>query len=419
MLDRTIAPPFVQSTSFDLITPKKQTLSNGIDLFFIPGGGQEVLKIDLIFPAGRWFESNWGVSHFTVQLLSKGTSTKSSFEIAQLFDLYGAHLEVNAGLDFITVSIYSLGKYLEPVLALLQEILTDPVFPEKELDQAKAIYIQNLKVNLEKTSFLASKAFRKTLFGEGHPYGKEIDENDVAALTKASLVDHFKKLLVSPLIFVSGKIEAHHYDLISRSFQEWKGIKGTSPSFPSPTVKAIQQRFEKEDSVQSSIRMGRLSVQRTNEDYAGAIFVAHVLGGYFGSRLMKNIREEKGLTYGIHSSIHPLRNAAYLVIGTDINKEHIDTTFDEIRKELKRLRSEPISTEELDLARNHFIGSLQSEITTPFAHADKWKTIQLFDLPADYYRQIIKKINTISKEEILRIGEQYFHEQDFIEVAVG
>jgi zinc protease len=421
MLDRTVPPPYIQSTNFDLIQPAIKKLPNGVDLFFIRGGSQEVLKIELLFKAGRWVESNWGVSYFTSHLLSKGTRSRSSFEIAQLFDRYGAHLEVSAGLDLVSISLYALSKNLKQVLDLLTEIVQIPVFPEKEIEQSKSIYIQNLKVNLEKTSFLASKAFRKTLFGADHPYGKELEESDVEAIQQEHLESHFFNFFKSVSVFASGNIDIKNEKLVSDVFSAWPTwrpmaiehkVQNTSPK-PSYVYQ------EKEKSVQSSLRMGCRAVLRTHPDYTNTVFVSHVLGGYFGSRLMKNIREEKGLTYGVYSSIHPLQRDSYLVIGADVNKENVNLTFAEIRKELKKLRSEKISQDELDTARSHFIGSLQSEITTPFAHADKIKTIYLYGLPLDFYKQMISKIKRMDAEQIIETSEKYFNEENLFEIAVG
>ena len=419
MLNRTIAPDHVQSTSFDLIKPNKKKLSNGIDLFFIQGGAQDVLKIELLFKAGRWYEANAGESYFTSHLLSKGTTSKSSFEIAQLFDRYGAHLEVTAGLDAVSIALYSLTKNLTPVIDLLQEILKYPTFPEKELDQSKSIYIQNLKVNLEKTSFLASKHFRKSLFGAEHPYGKELEESDIKAMQQKKLTDYFNSFFKDFSVFVSGKFDTTHEAYIADLFSTWHVAAIPEKYHDTPGITSFHQVIEKDESVQSSIRMGRRSLVRTDPDYSKATFVSHILGGYFGSRLMKNIREEKGLTYGIHASLHPLKHNGYLVIGADVNKENVSLTFDEIRKEVKRLRTEKISADELDTARNHFIGSLQSELTTPFAHADKIKNIYQFGLPADFYQQMITTIVNLNQNDILEIAAQHFNEENFFEIAVG
>ena len=160
-------------------------------------------------------------------------------------------------------------------------------------------------------------------------------------------------------------------------------------------------------------------MSRLHDDYFDALFLNHILGGYFGSRLMKNIREDKGLSYGISSSLHALKNDSYLAIGADVNRENLDLAFVEIGNELKRLRAEAVTDEELDVARNHFIGSLQLEITTSFAHADKIKNIILFNLPSDYYQRMIDRVNAINADDLLKVANKYFVEDSFLEIAVG
>lgn len=419
MLDRTVQPPFIQSTSFELIRPIRKSLPNDINVLFIPGGTQDVLKIELVFPAGRWYESVRGSSYFTSHLLSKGTRQKNSFEIAEWFERYGAHLEVIPGFDTVSISLYSLSHNIAQVFPLLIEILQEPSFPEKELEQLKTIYLQNLRVNQEKTAFLASGLFRKTMFGEHHPYGKEIEEKDVNEIKREQLIGHFDTRFKNFAVFVSGKIDSSTENSIIDTFSEWNTDDVAPVSVSAIDFKPQRLHTPKENSVQASLRVGTKSLLRTHPDYVPAVFVSHVLGGYFGSRLMKNIREEKGLTYGIHASIHSLQHDSYLVIGTDVNKENTYEVFDEIRGELKRLRTEPISSDELVTAQNHFIGSLQSEITTPFAHADKLRTIHLFGLPQNYYQQMIEKVLQMTPEEIMRVAENYFHEDNLLEVAVG
>ena len=179
MLDRLTAPAFNRNFSFQLIDPEYIKLPNGAEVIFVNGGEQNVVKIELIFPAGRWYEKTWGTSYFTTQLLAKGTATKNSFQVASTFDQLGAHYEVTPGADYVTLSLYSLSRNFHQALDLMMEIVWESVFPEKELHQSKSIYNQNLKVNLEKTSFLASRLFKKVLYGEQHPYGKVLEENDV------------------------------------------------------------------------------------------------------------------------------------------------------------------------------------------------------------------------------------------------
>jgi zinc protease len=418
MLDRTIAPAFHKNSSLEILHADITELPNGLKVYSISGGQQEVIKIELIFRSGRWFESKTGAAHFAATLISKGTDQKSSFDIARIFDLYGAHVEVNPGLDVVSVSLYSLTKNLKPVLDLLIEIITRASYPEKELEQSKAIFLQNLQVNNEKTSFQASKLFRRKLFGENHPYGKELEEN-IQALKRADLAAYYQEYFKDVFVLVSGRVSKDAVNLIHTAFASINHRTNALPDHSSSVDAPSRIIQEKEGSVQASIRMGKRFIGRNHPDYFEALLLNHILGGYFGSRLMKNIREEKGLTYGIYASNHTLINDNYFVIGADVNKENLEITFDEIHKELRRLRTERIDRDEMDTARNHFIGSLQSEITTPFSHADKWKNILLYNLPLDYYSRLIRRIEELKPADLMTTAEKYYAENSFYEIAVG
>lgn len=419
MLDRTKAPAYQRDTHFELLKPESVILDNGINLHFISGGKQDVIKLELLFKAGRWFEENPAAAHFTSTLLSKGSKNKNSFEIARIFDLYGAHLEINPGLDVVSVSLYSLVKNLAPVLDLLLEILTESTFPEKELEQSKVIFLQNLRVNKEKTSFQAAKLFRRNLFGESHPYGREVEEHEVDPVSQPQITSHFHQCYKDLFIVVSGRVNKHSYELISKTFSLLPTVSSLNKSHVVHHSNPSRVIQEKEGSVQASVRVGKRFIGRNHPDYFDVLLLNHILGGYFGSRLMKNIREEKGLTYGVYSSIHTLTHDNYFVIGADVNRENLDLTFDEIRKEMIRLRTEKIEVDELQTARNHFIGSLQGEITTPFSHADKLKNIIIYQLPSDYYSILIKRMDTLTAEDLLIAGEKYFNESSMFEIAVG
>jgi zinc protease len=217
MLDRTIAPAFHKNSSLEILNAQINELRNGIKVYTISGGQQDVIKIEIIFKSGRWFEEKSGAAHFAASLISKGTRSKTSYDIARIFDLYGAHLEVHPGLDVVSVALYALTKNLKPVLELLIEVITEAAFPEKELEQSKAIFLQNLQVNNEKTSFQASKLFRKNLFGAEHPYGKELEEN-VVELTREHVAGFYSQYFGDLFVLVSGKVTPENTGLINASF---------------------------------------------------------------------------------------------------------------------------------------------------------------------------------------------------------
>jgi len=415
MLDRSVAPPFIKSDTFEL--PGFQTSNvNGIPLFIIPEVRQDVLKIEIMFHSGKWQEPKPGISHFTSNMLEKGTSRSNSSELAEAFDRMGAHIEISAGYDNTSVSVYALRKNWKEVAELFAEMIRTPAFDGEELDLMKDIFLQNLKINKEKTSFIVSQLIRKNLFGN-HPYGSSLEEQDVAAVQPDNLLAFHHSHFRPAAIFVTTHPSVTVEEILAR-FSLFTAAGPDNAQLPVITPGKKNDHVAKEG-VQTSLRLANRSLNRKDKHYPDLLLFNHILGGYFGSRLMKNIREEKGLTYGIYSSINPFVHDSFFVIGADVNKENRDLALDEIRKEMKRMRTEPVDATELEIARNHFLGSLQSEVANPFSVTDKIKNIHLNSLPESYYPHLFKRINSLTAKDLLVVGEQYVHEDALFVATVG
>ena len=415
MLDRKIAPPFRKSVSFEL--PGYQTsVVNGIPLFFIPEVHQNVMKIELLLPAGKWFEPKHGISHFTSNMIEKGTTRLDSSELAEAFDRLGAHIEISAGYDHTSVSVYALLKNWKEAIKLLAEMVINPAFEQEELDLMREIFLQNLKVNKEKTSFVAGQLIRRNIFGS-HPYGTSLEEKDVLSVTTKDLVAFHESTFKPSSIFITAPTSVSKDEVASLltsltfSADDSKDDRAITPG-------KKNEHIEKEG-VQTSIRMGRQSLHRTHADYPDLLLFTHILGGYFGSRLMKNIREEKGLTYGIYASINPFKHDSFFVIGADVNKENKELALQEIAKEIKTMRTQAVDAEELEIAKNHFLGSLQSEVANPFSVTDKIKNIHVNELPSDYYPKLFKRIDSLSAEDLMKVGEKWLNEETMFVATVG
>jgi predicted Zn-dependent peptidase len=417
MLNRTSAPTFSKTFSFELPQPQIIQLNEGLDFIYLSGLQQEVFKLEFVFKAGKWWETKNAVSHFTAIMLEKGTAAKSSSEIANQFDYYGAQIEISPGYDYTSVSLYGLKKYFDQIFPLFWEILSKPSFNQAEFDLQKDIFLQNLKVNNEKNSFVASKLIRKSIFGGIHPYGNAIEESDVNDLTRQNLADFFSLQFNPCSIFLIGNFnEAQIQSLTER-------IQFSSSNFKDRTFEinpeSQNQSVVKSESVQSSIRLGKRIVNRNHPDYFSLLLLNHILGGYFGSRLMKNIREEKGLTYGIYSSIHPFKNDCLFSIGADVGKDKKELAIDEIKQEILQLSQQSISIEELTTAKNHFLGNLQLEVANPFSSLEKIKNLQLNSLGNNYYKNLFSAITEIDQRELQAIAQKYFTLHDLFEVSVG
>jgi predicted Zn-dependent peptidase len=413
MPDRRVAPPLRHTLNFELPKPEQFTQRDGMTGWVVRSDDQPVLRLEVLFGAGKIAETKEAVSTFTASMLEKGTLNRKAEEISRTLDHYSAHLEISPGMDFTTVGLYCLTRNLNEVLPLFMEIISEPSFDEEEFRIFREMFLQNLEISREKNSYLAGQAIRELVFGK-HPYGTTVSKRNVEALTTEDLKVFFKNNYAPQSVFVAGSISDLQLRMLSDGLKTGRTITHElSPTDYTPG----EGRIEKKDSVQSSIRMGKPCISRTEPDYPAFLLANHILGGYFGSRLMKNIREEKGLTYGIYSGVQHMQLASMLTIGADVNKENLDAAISAIQDELNALVN--IDADELNTARNHFIGSLQNDVNTIFAATDKIRTLYLNNLPADYYRDLILKLDGMSLEDIKKAAEKYFRPQDFSVAIAG
>lgn len=413
MPDRRLAPPLRHTLEFELPQPDKFIEQDGLTGRVIRSDDQPVLRLEVIFNAGKIAEKKEAVSTFTAAMLEKGTIRRKSEEIAGTLDYYSAHLEVSPGLDYTTIGLYCHTRNLEQVLPLFLEIISEPSFDDEEFRIYKEMFLQNLEVNQEKNSYLAGQAIRGLVFGK-HPYGSTVEKSDVEALTTADLKSFFKNHYLPHTVFAAGSVTDKHLAMLSAGL---KAAGSSATEFTAPGHLNGNRHIERKDSVQSSIRMAKPCISRTDPDFPAFLMANHILGGFFGSRLMKNIREEKGLTYGISSGIQHMQLASMHSIGADVNKENLEAAIAAIHDELNALSN--LEADEVETAKNHFIGSLQNDVNTIFAAADKIRMLYLNHLPADYYKGLILHIDRMSVEDIKKAAEKYFRPQDFSVATAG
>ncbi|MFD0940992.1 M16 family metallopeptidase [Pedobacter boryungensis] len=422
MLNRTLAPASKQVNDINFIAPTKQQLDNGIPVFTVNVGQQELVRIEFIFENVN-YDQNKPLQAVTVNsLINNGTKTLSAKEIAEKIDYYGAFLQTEYGADQTTITLFSLNKHLPAVLPIVQSILNESVFPQQELD----IFIQNqkqkLQVNLQKNDFIARKTFANAIFGDT-AYGSDISLADYDALKREDLLAYFKAAYkpANCTIIAAGKFEAKEFDLLNQFFgKEWENnhTSKINQSTYAPIVGG-EIYIEKADAVQSAIRMGNLSINRKHPDFPALQIVNCLLGGYFGSRLMANIREDKGYTYGIGSGIASLKNAGYFFIATEVGTTVCVNALQEIEKEINILKTELVGEEELDLVRNFMLGSMLGSLENAFSHADKFKNIYFSGLDYDYYSKYIDTVKTINAEELKSIANSYLDWDAMTRVVVG
>ncbi|GAB4049016.1 M16 family metallopeptidase [Spirosoma litoris] len=422
-LNRSQSPAFQAIHDIQLPAVQSHRLDNGIPLHLITVNQQPVVRLECVFDAGTWHELVPGSAFFAMKMLSEGTTSRSSAQISEYVDRYGAFLELNSGPDRASIVIHCLTKFLPSVLPLLSEILNEPVFPQKELDDLRNITLQNLRVNYEKSAYLAGVLFREKLYGAEHPYGRSQRPEAVEQLTRENVVAFYERVIRNRQfqIILAGQASENEVLLINQILGQQPIHTDSLPGFSGilPADNNLPILAEKPDSIQSSIRLGRRLFTRSHPDFFKMLVANEVLGGYFGSRLMKNIREEKGFTYGISSNMPSFRRDGYFLIGTDVNKENTQETLDEIRKEIRILQTELVTDSELETVKNYMSGEFVGSLNTPFDIADRYKVILLDSMPADFLTTYIQKIRAVTAEEVMEMATSYLTPESLNEVVVG
>ena len=425
MIDRTSAPLIKDAIEFDLkLKPyQKMVLNNGVEVYAINAGEQELLQLEIVFYAGNSYEANKGVALATNFMLKNGTSTKTAFQINEHFEYYGAYCNRSCYNETAILSLHTLNKHLNVLLPVMREMITDANFPESELDIFKQNSQQKLQVNLKKCDFVANRLIDAYLFGEDHPYGKYLSAENYQALSTDQLKAHFQQYYVNgrAVIFVAGKLPADLFEQLNQQFGDL-AITKNGQSLPAqqliPAVQKKQHISNDPNGVQAAIRIARPFPNRHHPDFMNVMVLNTLFGGFFGSRLMSNIREDKGYTYGIHSYVQNHIQESAWMISTEAGKDVSEATVTEVYKEMDLLRNTLIDEEELLLVRNYMIGSILGDLDGPFQIIGRWKNIILNDLDEHYFYDSIKVIKSISAEELKALAEKYLKPADFYELVV-
>ena len=408
LLDRKVAPSFVRPEFFKV--PEVEQFTNDVPFWGYQDDKVPLFKLELIFAVNKSMEEIPGVGLVTSRMFLEGTSKLNSTAIQDFVARYGAHFEVKSGLDRFVITLYSQKKYGVKMIRFIEELIYDSVFPEQEFTKVRELELENLRVNNEKTSFVASNEFRKLLFTENHSYGRVLNEEVLEQLNQKTVLDFYTSVFKPSLseVYISGGYDSSIIKEVEKVFIN-KNLQGIAKQKEEASPVVGQSIYlEKDKAIQSSIRIGKHVVNRVHPEYIDMIVANEVLGGYFGSRLMKNIREEKGLTYGIYSQCATYEKGAYWVIAADIKKELVKTATEEVYKEINTLITEGVDEEEMEVVTNYMAGSFLSSINTPFDIIDKFKLVHYGGVTYDYYREFYDRLGTITSQNIQDSARKYF-----------
>jgi len=423
-LDRNTMPSLGKPSKIDIVHAQESKLPNGIPLYSVNTGTQDVVKIELIFPAGIRQQGMPQVADTTNTMLEEGTTKHNSEEIASLLDYYGSFLETSSHHDYASVALYSLGKHINTVLPVLEEIIKEASFPQAELD----VYLTNKKqrfiVEEKKVRVVAARNFPALLFGNNHPYGHATKIEEFDSLKREDLLEFHKTHYASNCcaVIVAGKIKDQFLNTLNDSFggSNWKAddLKKTDALTINPSAEK-KHYIPKEKALQSAIRMGRMLFNKNHPDAIPFQILNVIFGGYFGSRLMSNIREDKGYTYGISSGVVFLQQAGYFQIASEVGSDVCDKALIEIYKEMDRLCTETIPEAELQLVKNYLRGNVLRSMDGPFALAERFKQVWLHGLDYSYYDSYINTLAEITSAQLKDIANKYLQKNSIYELVVG
>lgn len=422
-LNRKNPPVIKDAVEFNLtLKPyEKYVLNNGVEVYAINAGAEEVIQVEWVFYSGNWFEKKNLVAASANFLLKNGTIHKNAFQLNEHFEYYGAYLNRNCYNETATLSLHCLNKHLEPLLPVVREMLTESIFPEDEIRTYKQNMKQRLNVNLKKCDFVAGRLIDVYLYGENHPYGRYTRFEDFDNVTREEVLDYYRNFYQSGkfVMFVSGKLPSNLFPLLNQHFGDLK-IKNVEvfdfPSYPSGTKK--YRVTNDPQGVQGAIRMGANFPNRHHPDFVNAQVLNNIFGGFFGSRLMSNIREEKGYTYGIYSYLENHIQQSAWVISTEAGRDVCEATIIEVYKEMEELRNKEVDEDELLLVQNYMMGSILGDLDGPFHIINRWKNIILNGLNEDYFYHQINTIKKATPQEMQRLANKYLVPENFYELVV-
>ena len=424
-MNRKIAPKIKDAVDYTLaLKPYEHyQLDNGIQVYSIDAGAQDVVQMEMVFYAGNCYDKLKGIAAATNFLLKNGTTNKTAFQINEAFDYYGGYCNRACYNETSVVTLHSLSKHVDKLLPILHEMLTDSVFLQQELDIYKQNTKQRLKVNLQKAEFVAGRLIDSYIYGEHHPYGVYTNPLDIDTLNIEACKAFYQEYYVNGncIIFVSGKMPENFKESLNAVFGQMSVNKKQVIKPINKSIQIEQQKFRIDidpNSVQGAIRIAMPFPNRHHPDFKKVMVLNTLFGGFFGSRLMSNIREEKGYTYGIYSYIQNHVQESAWVISTEAGKDVSEATIEEVYKEMRRLREEKIGDEELLLVRNYMIGGILGELDGPFQIMAKWKNIILNDMDENYFYDSVNEIKSVNADQLMALANKYLRPENFWELVV-
>ncbi|MEM9836990.1 MAG: pitrilysin family protein [Bacteroidota bacterium] len=416
-------PPTVHLPAVTSLPPARHwTLSNGLRVIAVGGATQPIIGLNVVFNAGRPYERQRLVARATNQLIAEGTRRRNGAALEEYFEFYGTSLRTPNLFDVGSLEVYTIHDHLAKVLPVFAEVMIEPAFSEKEFVTFVKRSRQGLREDLTDPDTIAYRYFTEFIFGEQHPYGYNGSLQDYSALRLADVKAHYARTYgaQNATLIVSGQLNQNVENLIERYLGQLPlGALQVPESLVEQTARPGVWQLHRPKAQQTLIRRGQALFTRNHPDYPGMSVLNTIFGGYFGSRLMRNIREDKGYTYGIESGIDFMRFGGFLTISADVANENLTNVRREINREIEKLRTDLIPETELGLVRSYLLGSLLGEIDGPLNVAQRYQLSEIEAVSPDHFAKLLDTIRHISSQELRELAQKYLRLSGDWEVIVG
>lgn len=422
-LNRGIQPSIEKIESLNFKYFDKSSLKSGANLYYLAGGTEPVIKLELVFNAGKINEPTCSVASFTAAMMNEGTKQRSGKLLLDGLDYWGAHFQVKTFNDDAVATLYCLEKYLEGALPLFIEAITESIFPEKELSVLKRNSSEKLKINHKKNEYISRITFNECIYGSEHPLGKRNSAENILNIERNELLAFYEGYFLSGLKYaiLTGNFKQETITLIEKGLNN-SGLNHSNINLDN-TASTIQKlgkfQIDGPNKTQASLKIGKLGPLRNDPHFTDFQLVNLVFGGFFGSRLMKKIREDLGLTYGIHSFYEPGKVLNIWSIETEVNNKNKTVAVTEIYKELNKLLIEKISIKEIEVARNYLCGAILKSLDNPLSMSSRMKTHIDFNLGKNYMKNYINEIYEANPDTLLNAANKFLNNDQIIEIVVS
>ncbi|MDE2774766.1 MAG: pitrilysin family protein [Chloroflexota bacterium] len=425
VIEQDKPPPPLDSNEFNFPTISENVLDNGLEVVVIEQPNMPIISLDVYFAGGSTVQPNDlpGVAGITGYLISRGTETRSAQDIAGAIEQVGGAINSVGGSDYLQLGVFGLIEDTALAFDLLADMTLNASFPENEFERERAEWISSLEASLAQPGAVARRIFDNRLYSSEHGYGNLYTVESLEAITRDDIVAFYesRRHPDKAVLIIAGAITVDEgLAYAEQHFAEWEG-SAEAISYPAAPQNSGQQILlvDRPGSTQATFLMGNIGIQGASMDYFPARVMNHVLGGTFSSRLVQNIREEKGYTYSIGSGFSYPADIGYFRVSADVRNDVIVPALEEVFKEIERIQTEPLTDQEINDARDGIVGEFVFGLETYQDFVETVASYKIRGVELDRLNKWLGFIKDVSTEDVLEVANSYIHPEDFIIVVVG